>query len=247
MKIKEIYAKSVLSKSQVYDYALNPYVGCSHACRYCYAVFMKRFTGHWETWGSFVDVKINAPQLLAKEIMKKRMGRVWVSGVCDPYQAAEKKYRLTRQCLEILLGNGWPVTIQTKSALVLRDSDILQKSEEVEVGFSISTADEAMRKIFEPGASPIGERISALKSLHAEGIKTYAMIAPILPGAERLAGELAGAVDYVLVDRLNYRYANRIYRANKMEWAIEDRFFTQQGDALKKGFEREGIPAQVLF
>jgi DNA repair photolyase len=92
MKIQEISTKSVLSKSQVYDYAMNPYRGCSHACRYCYAAFMKRSTGHRELWGEFVDVKINAPEVLAKEITRKPMGRVWVSGVCDPYQPAEKKY-----------------------------------------------------------------------------------------------------------------------------------------------------------
>ena len=117
----------------------------------------------------------------------------------------------------------------------------------MEVGFSITTAEEKIRRIFEPGASPIEERINALKSIHAKGIKTFAMIAPLLPGAEKLTGELAGAVDFVLVDRLNYHYANRIYREHNMEWAIENRFFAEKGDELKKGFEREGIPTQILF
>src|SRR5574340_935035 len=108
MKIAEICAKSVLSKSQVYDYAINPYVGCCHSCRYCYAAFMRRFTGHKERWGEFVDVKINAPELLMKEITKKQLGRVWISGVCDPYQWVEKKYGLTGRCLKILVENGWP-------------------------------------------------------------------------------------------------------------------------------------------
>jgi len=85
-EISQIY----LSKSQIQDYALNPYVGCSHSCRYCYAAFMRRFTGHREKWGEFVDIKVNAPELLAREIQKKRMGRVWVSGVCDPYQAQNR-------------------------------------------------------------------------------------------------------------------------------------------------------------
>ncbi len=84
MNIREIKAKSILSKSQVYDYALNPYVGCQHGCVYCYAKFMKRFTGHGERWGEFVDVKINAPELLAHEVKRKKVGRVWISGVCDP-------------------------------------------------------------------------------------------------------------------------------------------------------------------
>jgi len=247
MIAKEIRAKSILSKSQIYDYAINPYVGCSHSCRYCYAAFMKRFTGHREKWGDFVDVKINAPEVLAKEIRRKAVGRVWVSGVCDPYQTVEKRYELTRMCLELLVVNGWPVIVQTKSPLVLRDIDILDKSRDAEVGFSIATADEGMRKIFEPGAPPIKERVHALEILHARGIRTYAMIAPLLPGAAGLVDVLADKVDYVLVDRLNYHYANRLYSENKMEWAREDPFFIQASDDLKRGFDRAGIPVSVLF
>jgi DNA repair photolyase len=247
MIVREIFSKAILSKSQIYDYAINPYVGCSYSCRYCYAAFMKRFTGHKEKWGEFVDVKINAPELLAKEIKRKRMGRVWVSGVCDPYQAAEKKYKLTRSCLEILLKNQWAVTIQTKSSLVLRDIDILEKFKDIEVGFSIGTADEKIRKLFEPGASPIKVRIHALDVIHSKGIRTFAMIAPLLPGADGLIEELPGKVDHVLIDRLNYFYANRIYTENNLEWAKEEPFFIQQSEELKEGFERKGIPVQVLF
>ncbi|MBU1965212.1 MAG: radical SAM protein [Proteobacteria bacterium] len=247
MIVQEIIAKSVLSKSQIYDYAINPYVGCSHSCRYCYAAFMRRFTGHKEKWGEFVDVKINAPELLAKEIKRKRMGRVWVSGVCDPYQAVEKRYELTRKCLEILVKNQWPVTIQTKSSLVLRDIEILEKFKDIEVGFSITTADEKIRKLFEPGASPIKERIHALDVLHSKGIQTFAMIAPILPGAEGLIEELADKVDHILIDRVNYFYANRIYTENRMDWAKEDPFFIEGAEELKEGFKKQGIPVRVLF
>jgi DNA repair photolyase len=247
MIVREILAKSILSKSQVYDYVVNPYVGCSHACRYCYAAFMKRFTGHREPWGEFVDIKINAPELLAREIKKKRMNRVWISGVCDPYQSAEKKYKLTRRCLEVLLENQWPVTIQTKSSLVLRDIDILGQFSDIEVGFSITTADEKIRKLFEPGASPIKERLRALDVLHSRGIRTFAMIAPILPKSEGLLEQLPGKVDHILIDRLNYSYANRIYKENKMEWAKEDDFLIQKAEELKAGFKREGIPVQVVF
>jgi DNA repair photolyase len=165
MKIREIKAKSVLSKSQVYDYALNPYVGCEHGCLYCYAKFMKRFTGHGERWGEFVDVKINAPELLAHEVKKKRGGRVWISGVCDPYQPLEKRYMLTKRCLDILMDNGWPFTVQTKSSLVLRDIGTLKRSKDAEVGFTITTADEKMRRKFEPGAPPLKKRIEALAKL----------------------------------------------------------------------------------
>ena len=151
MKIREIKAKNILSKSQIYDYALNPYVGCQHNCVYCYARFMKRFTGHKERWGEFVDVKINAAELLANEIKKKKIGRVWISGVCDPYQPLEKRYMLTKRCLDILVENGWPFTVLTKSPLVLRDIEALKRLNDTEVGFTITTADEKIRKIFEPG------------------------------------------------------------------------------------------------
>jgi DNA repair photolyase len=247
MKIREITAKSVLSKSQVYDYALNPYVGCAHACVYCYAKFMKRFTGHTERWGDFVDVKINAPELLAREVKKKKKGRVWVSGVCDPYQPLEKRYMITKKCLSILAENNWPFSIQTKSPLVLRDIEILKRAPDAEVTFTITTADENIRRTFEPGAPPVKNRIEALAKLHAAGISTCAMIAPVLPGAEGLVSELKGKVDNVLVDRLNYHYADWLYKKHGMQWAMEDGFFARIGKELKEGFKKEGIPCQVLF
>ena len=247
MKIREIKAKSILSKSQVYDYALNPYVGCQHACVYCYAKFVKRFTGHRERWGEFVDVKTNAPELLAHEVKKKRVGRVWISGVCDPYQPLERKYKLTKRCLNILMESGWSFTVQTKSPLVVRDIETLKRSKDAEVGFTITTADEKMKKIFEPGAPPISKRIEALANLHSEGIRTFAMIAPILPSAERLVSILKDKVEYMILDRLNYHYADWAYKKYGMQWAMEDNFFSQKGEELMMALEREGISCQIVF
>jgi len=247
MKIKEIRAKNILSKSKVFDYALNPYIGCQHDCSYCYARFMKRFTGHRENWGEFVDVKINAPELLIVEIKKKKVGRVWVSGICDPYQPIEEKYELTKKCLEILMKNDWPVTIQTKSPLVLRDLELLKKFKEIEAGFTITTADEEIRKIFEMRAPPIEERLKALAILHSEGIKTFAMIAPILPGTEGLVNKLKGKIDYAMIDKMNYHYADWVYRKHKMELARKEKFFIQKGKELSESFEKEKIPCQLLF
>ena len=240
MKIKEIQAKNILSKSKVYDWTINPYVGCQHGCIYCYARFMKRFSGHKENWGEFVDVKINAPELLVQEIKKKKKGRVWVSGVCDPYQPVEKKYELTKRCLEILQRNNWPVTIQTKSPLVLRDLELLKKFQKIEVGFTITTGDEEIRKIFEPRTASINERIEALEKLHQDGIKTFVMIAPLLPKAESLIPKLKGKVDYVIIDKMNYHYADWVYRKYQLEKA-------QNGNKLANLFKKENIPCQVIF
>ena len=223
--VKEIQAKTILSVSKIYPYVINPYTGCQHGCSYCYARFMKRVTGHKEPWGEFVDVKINAAELLRKEIKKKKRKRVWVSGVCDPYQPLEATYRLTRQCLEILAHHDWPVVIQTRSPLVLRDIDIIQDARDFEVGFSVTTADERIRELFEPHAPPITDRIQALGELHKAGIRTYAMIAPVLPGAEGLAALLKGNVDYVLVDRMNYHYADWVYRKYGLEDTLTDDYF----------------------
>ncbi|MEM3703885.1 MAG: radical SAM protein, partial [Candidatus Bathyarchaeia archaeon] len=212
MFVREIYAKSILSESKVLDYTVNPYVGCGHSCTYCYARFMKRFTRHKEKWGDFVDVKINAATLLQREIKRKKRGRVWISGICDPYQPIESKYGITRSCLEILLRKNWPVTVQTKSTLILRDIELLKNNKDVEVTLTITTADEKIRQIFEPRAPPIEERIKALEKLHSAGIKTCVMIAPLLPKAEGLIKEIYGMADYVLVDRMNYHYADWVYR-----------------------------------
>lgn len=247
MLVKETLAKSILSKSQIQDYALNAYVGCEHDCAYCYARFMRRFTGHKEAWGSFVDVKVNAPGLLDREVLKKKKGRVWISGVCDAYQPIEKKYRLTRQCLGILVEHGWPVTVQTKSPLVLRDIDILKRAKDCEVGFTITTADEKIRRIFERGAPAISERIRALGELHAAGISTFVMVAPLLPHAEELPELLADKVDHALIDRYNYHYADRVYKARGLAKAMSDEFFRDAGEKLRLGFEREGIECRVLY
>lgn len=247
MIVREIHARSILSKSQVYDYAVNPYVGCQHGCTYCYAHFMKRFTGHNEPWGEFVDVRINAPDLLRHEIVKTPRGRVWVSGVCDPYQPLEREYGVTRQCLEILIQHHWPFTVQTKSPLVLHDIDLFRRSDSVEVGLSVTSADDRIRESFEPYAPPIKERIKALEELHLAGVRTYVMIAPMLPGAEQLADQLSRKVDYVLVDRMNYHYADWVYREHRLEEAMSDDFFFSKGKELASAFTEQGIECRVLF
>jgi DNA repair photolyase len=241
MIIKEIQSKTILSVSKVYPYVINPYTGCQHNCAYCYAHFMKRFTGHREPWGQFVDVKVNAPDLLRREIARKKRGKVWISGVCDPYQPLEAKYKLTCQCLEILAQYNWPVVVQTRSPLVLRDMDILRKGKDFEVGLSITTADDGIRKLFEPNAPTIKERVGALDELHRAGIRTYAMIAPILPKAESLAEILTGKVDYVMFDRMNYHYADWVYRKYGLEDKMTEAYFSRTERSLSLAFAKLGI------
>jgi DNA repair photolyase len=246
MIVREISAKGILSRSRIYDYVVNPYVGCQHACSYCYARFMQRFTGHSESWGKFLHIKINAAELLKTEIKHKKKAGVWVSGVCDPYQPLEAKYRLTRKCLEILTGEGWPLTIQTRSSLVLRDIDLLKSSREVEVCLSITTADDDIRKKFEASAPAIQDRIKALAELHQAGIKTSVMIAPLLPVAEGLPSILKGKVDKVIIDKMNYHYGDWVYKKYNLEKMMSQAYFWQQSAQIASQLRSNNIDCRVL-
>ncbi len=174
--------KSALSPSRLpgLDYALNPYRGCGHGCVYCYAPDVLRMDD-WQEWGCEPDVKENLPVVLAKELKKKKSGVVGLGTVTDPYQPIEAKTKITRYCLEQLAQKDWPVCIQTKSDLVLRDIDILSKMENVEVGFTLTTLDEGVGKTIEPNSSPSQNRVVALRQLSEAGIKTWVFLGPIVP------------------------------------------------------------------
>jgi DNA repair photolyase len=207
--------KTILGRSGIgsIDYSVNPYLGCEHGCVYCYARFMSSMGHAGEEWGSFVDVKVNALERLRAEAPRRRRGVVLLSSVTDPYQPLEQKYRLTQGSLRILLEHQFPVTVQTKSDLVLRDLDLLKKFDDCEVGFTITTADEAVRSVFEPRASPIRARLTALRKVSDAGIPTFAFLGPLLPylceeGLEGLLDELAESVGRLLIDRLNIKCGN---------------------------------------
>lgn len=209
---REIKCKSLLNPSQLADYCINPYVGCEHGCKYCYAEpITKRFSFHREPWGKFVDVKVNALEVLKKELPRKSKGKVFISSLTDAYQPLEKKYELTRKILEMLLKFQFPVCIQTKSSLVARDIDLLKKFDDREVGFTITTLDDSIRKNFEPLSSPIKEKLGAIKQLKESGIRVYVFFGPVLPYLSdnnldeffKTMGELK--VDEIMIDRLNLK------------------------------------------
>lgn len=172
--VNDYLTKSNLPAS---DYVINPYVGCSHGCKYCYASFMKRFTGHTEEWGTFVDVKQCNKKINLKKIEGKR---VFLSSVTDCYNHFEEKYRLTRSILEQLVMADCYLSISTKSKLILRDLDLLKKMKHLEVSMSINTMNEKFRSDMD-NASSINERLNTLKTLHENGIKTVLFMSPIFP------------------------------------------------------------------
>ena len=179
MQVKRINVKSILTKSNlpVSDYSVNPYVGCPHACRYCYASFMKRFTGHTEPWGTFLDVKIwpeiqNPERYAGKEM--------FIGSVTDPYHPLEEEYQRTKALLEQLQGSGVKITIATKSDLVLRDLDLIKTFPDARVSWSLNTLDEEFRSDMDEAVS-VRRRLDAMKVFHDAGIQTTCFISPIFP------------------------------------------------------------------
>jgi DNA repair photolyase len=204
---------------------------------------MKRFTGHTEPWGSFTDVKLNAPEVLRRQLRRAERGSVMLSSVTDPYQPAEAEYELTRKCLDVLAQFKFPVNILTKSPLVTRDIDIISKIENVEVGLTITTDDEKVRKVFEPCAPPVTDRIEALKKLHKAGINTFIFIGPVLPmNHDYLAEQIAPYANRILIDRMNYINKTKgLYKKHKIEKWFDNEFIENIIMALQKKLSTKDI------
>lgn len=208
MSIHEVRVKNIITKSNLpdADYVINPYGGCSHRCIYCYARFMKRFSGHEESWGGYIDIKTNAAELIPHKTHRYTGKSIFISSVTDPYIALEKKYRLTRAILEKLVILQPELNIQTKSDLVLRDIEILKQLEHCMVGLTLTTLDDMVRQEVEPGAASVEARINTLRTLKANGIKTYAFIGPIFPYLtdwRKIILETKDFVDFYMFENLN--------------------------------------------
>ena len=154
---RELLSRTVLTKTGIpgYDWCLNPYVGCEHGCSYCYASFMKRFTGHLEPWGAFVDAKVNAPEALRRQLRRIRGGSVLVGTVTDPYQPLERTRRLTRGCLEALAELGSPDARELVREFVTKKVELLADP----------TALRGVLKVVEAGEIPdiLGRFLTALQ------------------------------------------------------------------------------------
>ena len=176
---KEIQVKDYLTKSNLpaSDYVINPYVGCTHGCKYCYASFMKRFTGHKEEWGTFIDIKRCDKKINTKKLENKT---VFLSSVTDCYNQLEEKYKITRRILKELINVNCNLNISTKSKLILRDIDLLKQMKNLTVSMSINTLDENFKNDMD-NASPIKERLNTLRELHDNGIYTVLFMSPIFP------------------------------------------------------------------
>lgn len=204
--IQEIEVKSVLSKSNlpVCEYSVNPYVGCPHACQYCYASFMKRFTNHPEPWGDFLDVKywpiIKNPQKYAGK-------ELFIGSVTDPYNPQEEIYGRTRALLTQLQGSGAKISIATKSDLILRDLELIKSFPNARVSWSINTLDEIFCEDMDNAVS-IQRRLAAMEAFHRAGVRTTCFISPIFPGitdAKAIIQRARTQCNLIWLENLNLR------------------------------------------
>ena len=204
--VKETTTNNIITKTNLPfgDYAVNPYVGCIHACKYCYACFMKRFTGHTETWGRFLDAKTWPPITDPKKYNGTEM---FVGSVTDPYNPLERKYERTKAFLTQMQGSNCQITLCTKSDLVLRDIPLLKTLHNPRVAISINTLDESFRADMDKAVT-IQRRLAAMKRLHDEGIRTICFISPIFPGitdVPAIISAVKNQCNYIWLENLNLR------------------------------------------
>lgn len=204
--VREIDVQSVMTKSSlpVGGFSVNPYVGCPHACKYCYASFMKRFTGHTEPWGTFLDVKHWKP---IDNQHKFDGQRIVIGSVTDGYNPYEGEFRRTRKLLEELKGTNAEIMICTKSDLVLRDLDLLKGFPKITVSWSVNTLDEKFRCDMDRAVS-IEHRLEAMKQVYNAGIRTVCFISPIFPGitdVKAIIHRVKDFADLVWLENLNLR------------------------------------------
>jgi DNA repair photolyase len=207
-RISEVRTKVALPTSRLpgLDYALNPYVGCQHDCLYCYAPYVtKRPRVEWTT----VLARTDLPQALAKEIKGKK-GTIGLGTVTDPYQEAERHLLITRRCLMEIVPHGLSVSVLTKSDLILRDVDLF-KELKGEVGITVTSVNDDISRMMEPGAPLPGRRVEALRKMADEGLNAYALIGPLLPLlTERDVNEMvetlsSTGIKWVMLDRFRPR------------------------------------------
>jgi DNA repair photolyase len=217
VQVKEIQAKTILTPQKVgalssyFDYSLNPYAGCAFRCSYCYVPKFPNAKHGPEEWGSWVEVKMNAAELLQKERQKIFGSRIFFSSATDPYQYVELKYRLSRRCLqELLRYQPARVTMHTRSHLILQDIDILKAfGDRLRVGVSITTDIEDIRAEFEPSAPSFARRIELVKTLTEAGVRVYASVSPLLPcNPDNFIATLKPYISHAWVDEMNWKEVN---------------------------------------
>lgn len=196
------------------DYSFNPYVGCYHGCVFCYVP--RLLQRDRSEWGTSVVVKRNAATVLAREVRKMPRGLVMISTATDPYQFVEGKYCITRHALEVLLRARWPISVLSRSALMVRDLDLFSRFEQIDVGVSVPTLDDRARALLEPWAPSIKARLRCLETLAGAGLTTFVSFAPAYPPTGDMTPEM-------IAEELSDRGVSKVFtRTLDARWGVRD-------------------------
>jgi DNA repair photolyase len=252
--IREIRVDRVLIAEGNDHYYINPYVGCMIACPFCYVIDRADFSRGLERlpraqWGHWLDVKINAAEVLRRETHGVRRGVVRLSPILtDPYQPIERRYRITRQCLEVLTDTELAPVVLTRAPRVADDLQLFRRFRRALVGFSIPTDADEYRRIFEPRADPIDERLGALRAFHAAGVPTFAVVQPVLPmNAERLVDLVAPYVRVVRLDRMYLgERVRHLYEQHGLQRFASEEYADETIAQLSAAFRARGVKVDPL-
>lgn len=252
--VREILVDRVLIPEGRDHYYIDPYVGCMIGCPFCYVMDRADFSRRLEglpslPWGHYLDVKVNAADVLRRETQSVKRGTVRLSPILtDPYQSAERHYRITRQCLEVLLATDLAPVVLTRAPRILDDIELLSRFPRALVGFSIPTDADEYRQVFEPGADPINERLEALRALHAAGVRTFAVIQPVLPmNVNRLVEKVAPFVRAVRLDRMyNGERVQHLYDEHGLGQYATEEFADATIRRLAQAFRLRGVKVDSL-
>jgi len=260
-----IKVKTALSKSNLpdLDYALNPYIGCQHSCIYCYSPDFTRYSDVAENWGSKVLIKENIVEVLKREVRSLSKGIVGVSTITDPYQPIEAKMKLTRECIKVLSNSGFKVSIQTKSTLILRDSDIINPKN-FDVGVTITTMRSEVAREIEPNAPPPRERLKILEYFSRRGVETWLFLGPIIPKINDDEEQLREVVEdaskiktEIVYDRLNVKPL--MLRNMRRKWSFQidirevvrlsynDNYYIKISNTIERLCRRYGVKCSPAF
>lgn len=264
-QVAEIRPRRLLHRTSASfaQYTLNPYVGCGFGCSYCYVPILRAKRGQEgaQTWGEWVQVKVNAPDLARREMLDMPSdAHILIGSATDAWQPIEKHYRVSRGVLYELSFYPNKVTILTRSPLLIRDIDLLRRFERVSVHISVPTVDERVRRIFESRAPAVPGRLELTRRLLKAGIRTTWAWCPFLPGVENTPEQIRQYVHTaaqvgireVWVGRINYwsflqeRYKAllRRYRA-QARWVPHLLLREQMEQMVREECEKAGIECRV--
>jgi len=221
IQVVEVECSAVLQRTGLTDYTVDGYQGCEHSCVYCSHQPLFRGERQNGIWGKRVEVRVNAPEVLAREVTRFRKGRVLLSHGCDGWQPVEEHYGISRRLLEVLRHHHIPITILSKGHGVVRDFDLLSKRGRVEFGVSLCTMDRSLWLELEPRAASVDERLALLERAKSKGLDCFVFLGPLIPDLTDTPEDLRNAFQCLAELRVDFFYVDTLIPSPKVWFGVK--------------------------